>query len=242
MVPHYQRLLLPLALTALASALQTECPWDPAYLFAQRNSSLPVDDSDELADSLPWTNEPYCLRPRSIGSDETFCVYSSSVFNENSGISLITTPDIAASLVEAIQRPTAAWENRRDLAGQKEPEYDENGFEVELPYEVVEIPGRGMGVVATRKIKQFDVIMVSYPAMIADNAFFPPEEEMTPTEGPRLFQRALDQLGNQERFLNLAQSMGGDVHVVEDVIRTNAFGLYLNGKGHKGLYPEIAVS
>jgi hypothetical protein len=98
-----------------------------------------------------------------------------------------------------------------------------------------------MGVVATRHIQQFETIMTSFPAMIADNKLFPSEEDDRPAEGPRLFQKALGQIADKERFLSLARSKGQGVHVVEDVIRTNAFGITVDGRDMKGLYPEIAV-
>ena len=40
----------------------------------------------------------------------------------------------------------------------------------------------------------------------------------------------------------MAKSGDRGMTVVEDIIRTNAFGLTINGRGYKGLYPEIAVS
>jgi hypothetical protein len=100
-----------------------------------------------------------------------------------------------------------------------------------------------MGVVATRHIQQFDTMMTSFPAMIADNELsrFPSKEDDRPVKGLLLFQKALGQLADKERFLNLARSKGDGVHVVEDVIRTNAFGITVDGRNMKGLYPEIAV-
>ncbi len=83
--------------------------------------------------------------------------------------------------------------------------------------------------------------MTSFPAMIADNEFFPSDEDERPVKADRLFQRALDQLADEERFLSLARSKRESVHVVDDVIRTNAFGITVEGRDMKGLYPEIAV-
>jgi len=154
---------------------------------------------------------------------------------------MVVTPDVAASVFDAANNATAAYEHRFHILGQEEIQYDEFEQEVELPYEVVPIPDMGKGVIATRKIKQFDTIMTGFPAMIIDNTFFPQEEDMAPLEGLRLYQRALDQLTDQGRILNMAKSRGGDMHVVEDVIRTNAFGMTLAGRKVKGLYPEIAV-
>jgi hypothetical protein len=169
-------------------------------------------------------------------------VYSASTFNQNSGISLITTPETAAGLADAIQNAAATRRERIHLAVQDLTQPDD-GREANLSYEIKYLPGKGRGVVARQGIKKFDIIMTGFPAMIIDDIFFPPlSDGLAPAESPHLFQLALEQLSDSKRFLALARSMGGNVHVVEDIIRTNAFGLSLNGRAHKGLYPEIAVS
>jgi hypothetical protein len=194
-------------------------------------------DSSKKRKDVPWTHPPYCIIPSSIGSTEKYCVYSSSAFNDATGLSLITTPETAASIANAANDPLPAWHSRRHLAHRSRLETDT----YELPYAVVSIPGKGHGVVATRHIEQFETIMTSFPALIVDNEFLPREESQGPVEGPRLFQRALDQLSDKQRFLSLARSKGGDVHIVEDVVRTNAFGITVDGRALKALYPEIAV-
>lgn len=77
--------------------------------------------------------------------------------------------------------------------------------------------------------------------MIADNELFSLKDDEGQSESPRLLQKALDQLPDKERFLSLARSMEDGIHPVEDVIRTNAFGIIVNGRDAKGVYPEIAV-
>ncbi len=78
--------------------------------------------------------------------------------------------------------------------------------------------------------------------MIVDDEVFAAKEGHDPLpEGTRLFQQALDQLTDKTRFLDLAKSRVRGVHVVDDVIRTNAFGITVGGQDMKGVYPEIAV-
>lgn len=83
--------------------------------------------------------------------------------------------------------------------------------------------------------------MTSFPAVVADNIFFPRKNEQGPAERPQLFQKATDQLTDKERFLDLARSKGGGVNIVEDLIRTNSFGITVDDWDMKGVYPEIAV-
>lgn len=145
-------------------------------------------------------------------------------------------PKTAASIAEPIFDPLPAWRSRRHLARR-----GRLGTKTSLPYTVTAIPGKGLGVVAARHIRQFETIMTSFPAVIADNEFFPAKEGDGNPTGTRLFQKALDQLTDKDRLTTLARSRGGDTHVVDDVIRTNAFGITIDGRDMKGLYPEIAV-
>lgn len=229
--------LLFASLSHLVGAAQTQCLWDPLGPIRQKLCLAQVDDETGLRDELPWTHEPYCVFHEAAGkATEKYCVYTTTAFNENSGLSLVTTPDIAASLVEGIHNQTAAW-NARDhlqVSGQPRPN-------AKLPYQIVDIPGKGRGVVATRRIPQYESVMVSYPIMIADDVFFPRDQRQAPEQGPFLCQRAAAQLVDRKRLLSLAKSGDRGLSLVEDIIRTNAFGLSINGKDHKGLYPEIAV-
>jgi hypothetical protein len=223
------------------SAQSTCCPFIQTPFFGYQTCLPATDDVTGSDTRIPWTHSARCAMMRSAEKGEKkYCVYSSSSFNDNSGIGVITTPDTAASMVEAVLVQTDAWRARRYLANQNQTEYDRDGNLVTIPYVVKQVPGKGIGVVATRRIKQFEVFMISYPAVIAHNDFFPGEGVSTPDGGDTLFQTALDQLVDKERLTSLAQNKPGEIHIVEDTIRTNAFGIVLNGQGHKGLYPEIA--
>ncbi|KAM7200407.1 hypothetical protein V8F20_005384 [Naviculisporaceae sp. PSN 640] len=221
----------------------------PHSLFTPPSSPAPTDDESppHLLSQTPWSFPSYCLpSTSSLGESDIskLCVYTSTAFNQNTGISIIAHPETAATLVSAIFNSTASYSARHHIAGR-------NSLK-DNPYVVTSISGKGMGVIATRHIEQFSTIMVSFPALVIDNELFPDEEEEeVPGEGPRLFARALGQLSDQERVLSLARSRGtddeeehrggGKIHVVEDIVRTNAFGIYtVDGRDFKGLYPEIA--
>jgi hypothetical protein len=83
--------------------------------------------------------------------------------------------------------------------------------------------------------------MTSFPAMVADNIFLPRKNEKRPVKSQHLLQKALKQLADKERFLGLAKSKGEVVDVIEDLIRTNSFGIMVDDRDMKGVYPEIAV-
>jgi hypothetical protein len=186
---------------------------------------------------VPWTQSPYCIIPHPAGSLEKFCVYSSSTYNNGRGISLLVRPETAASVAEAIQDPLPAWNSHRHLTAQGRLQTEIQ----DLPYAVVSIPGKGQGIIATRYIKQFDTIMTSFPAMVADNIFLSRNNEKRPAKSQHLLRKALEELTDKERFLGLAKSKGEDVDAVEDLIRTNSFGITVDDRDIKGVYPEIAV-
>jgi hypothetical protein len=186
---------------------------------------------------VPWTQPPYCDIARSTGSPEKFCVYSSSAYNNDRGISLLVKPETAASVAEAIRDPLPAWNSHRHLIAQGRLQTEIH----DLPYTVVSIPGKGQGVIATRHIKQFDTIMTSFPAVVVDDIFLPRKNKQGPAKSQQLLRKALEQLTDKERFLGLAKSKGEDVDVVEDLIRTNSFGIMVDDRDIKGVYPEIAV-
>src|SRR3569833_2355786 len=199
--------LLPYYLCFVAAeVIPRQCPWDTTGGLRYRTSPLPVDDESGPRLTEPWTHTPFCLTTKSERYPERSSVYSASAFNDNRVLSMAVTPDVASSVFDAANNATAAYEHRFHILGQEEIQYDEFEQEVELPYEVVPIPDMGKGVIATRKIKQFDTIMTGFPAMIIDNTFFPQEEDMAPLEGLRLYQRALDQLTDLGRILIMAKS------------------------------------
>ncbi|KAK3360593.1 hypothetical protein B0T25DRAFT_447448 [Lasiosphaeria hispida] len=238
---------LSIAFLPLSSALAppTQCQWDTLNFFCGGFCSPTIDDNTISADilsSIPWTHQPFCVDALSNTEARKLCVYSVDTFNENTGFSLIATPGTAAHLVStgAVHHGPATWRSRHFINYGGRPASDNT----DLAYKINQVVGKGIGVVATRLIKTSDVFMVSFPAMIVDNSLIPSlfNEGSSPTaEGPRLFQRALDQLTDRERLTSLAKSWGAkNLHVVDDVIRTNAFGLEIDGRGHKGLFPEIA--
>ncbi|KAM7210686.1 hypothetical protein V8F06_013931 [Rhypophila decipiens] len=218
----------------------------PSSLF-DFQSPVPIDDETPLHILLksPWSYPPYCLASTNTPDEqwphlsEKLCVYTSTSFNEHSGISIIAHPETAATLVAAISNRTASQSARHHIAGHAHLP----GAPDSLPYVVKAIPGKGIGVISTKPIPQFSTIMVSFPALVIDDELFPDDDEHeVPVEGPRLFTRALGQLTDKKRALDLAKSRhDGKIHVVEDVVRTNAFGIYaVDGRDFKGLYPEIA--
>ncbi|KAI1803079.1 SET domain-containing protein [Daldinia bambusicola] len=111
-------------------------------------------------------------------------------------------------------------------------------FEVnELPFHVAEVPGKGIGIVADRKIRKGETILIRSPTMMVQTA---PHVGMEPRIRDVLYDQAISKLPTKGRELFMGQ-MGKDVY---DKIETNCFQMYIDGVNdsgsHLGCFPEIS--
>jgi len=106
----------------------------------------------------PWTHVGPCKQ----ADDQIFCLFSSFSFN-NRGISIVTTPERALALAK---KP--AFEHLRNpepapLTDWVDPLDDPR-------FEAVALPGKGIGMVATRHIQAGELIMATTPSLLIDDA------------------------------------------------------------------------
>ena len=197
---------------------------------------LPVNDPkrDKKKSLTPWARERYCLKEPSddLGRPE-FCLFTSETFRGGYGLSVITTPELAASLEGALDDASAPLEllNHPSSPLASAPESS-------LAWEIRDFPGRGKGLVAKRLIKKWEVIMVNWPVMLIRADLF---DDLSPGVKRQILDRAAAQLpGSQhDAIRQLAQSMSGGV--VENVLHTNAFSVEVNGIGHVALFTNGSV-
>jgi hypothetical protein len=195
----------------------------------------------------------------SRGKSDRFCVYTNSRHGL-SGFSLITTPQIAAATAdivmnerlrgEPVLRPRlkkGVWE-RVMANGTASELYDldvdsyESDPATTPPYILRRLPGKGLGVIATRRIPMHGTIMADY-ASLAVNMKFP--STVRRVAGYALLQIAAGQiaeLGGEAEVRGLDQSSAAAEDEIEAVLRTNAFHAPLGGAEHMALYPELSVS
>ncbi|KAK2020769.1 hypothetical protein LX32DRAFT_497342, partial [Colletotrichum zoysiae] len=148
-------------------------------------------------------------------------------FRGGAGLLVVTSPEIAAADHSVVEDS----DPRRVGGG--------GGYDhTPSPFEVREVPGKGLGAVADATIRAGDVVLRERPALL---------QLMTELADPVGRMRVLWvleegfvrlPLGDQRGVFDLSRSTGG--HVLEDVIRTNAFGATFNGVGHFGLFPRAA--
>ncbi len=98
---------------------------------------------------MPWTHKPYC-------ANSTLCVYTNARVLGNRGISIVATPEIAASSLSLLEHAIgASFPDSSKVYGTQPP-----------PYELREFPGQGKGLMATKKIPADMVIMIDSAIMV----------------------------------------------------------------------------
>ncbi|KAL8366982.1 hypothetical protein RB599_011070 [Gaeumannomyces hyphopodioides] len=263
-LPYYARGLGLSALLASAttvralSRLTSECPTGhPGRIdsVGSTECAVPVDDvtaTEDPASWAPWTHRPVCLNattmtPRGAGGERLpgipepddsapvkYCVYTNAHAGEI-GLSVISTPEHAASGLHVLEKPNLPHLSR----GRRLSDTNATPGSPPLlpPYEVVDLPGKGKGVLATRRIRRFETILLEPAAIVAANEF---ARAVRRQDGYRLLHVAVDQLRDPGRVLSLARSSPFAQDDVENLLRTNSFAGELDGEPHMGLFPGIA--
>lgn len=169
-----------------------------------------------------WTTKPSCVTDE---ENQDFCVYTNSHFANGRGISFFTTPSIASKILEL---PAFTNPEIHDSA---------NAFS-DPPWEIRNIPGRGNGLFATKKLERGDLILANTPLGVYNADAFPADYGL----GYQYLRKTFDQLPkkSQELFLRMTVHSPGDI--VMERINTNAFAGEFEGSAHFLLYPETAVS
>ncbi|KAB5572321.1 hypothetical protein GE09DRAFT_1269063 [Coniochaeta sp. 2T2.1] len=211
------------------------CSQASPLLQPPRSCPPPIDDArvSEIGDWSPWTYPPYCVKPLNKPRlDPPYCVFSSDHYRGGHGLSIITTPQLAASIADGLDDgivPPHIRDHSSSFLAQSDAPAPS--------FEITDLPGRGKGAVATRKIRQWEVAMVAYPAFISQMDLWEP---LGPDQIRAVLRQAIQQLPGeqQEIIFSLDHSTGGAL--VQDILNTNIFGIELDGVMHMGLYPETS--
>lgn len=194
-------------------------PTTPLERTNQTCAHSPINEPGiEPRDLSPWTHQPHC-------ADTPYCVFTNAHFQGANGVSLITLTESIEDTLDSLESTFAT-----PFQGVESPE--------DPAYHVVDIPGKGKGAVTTRRIQKGEKIMVDYASVIADKSF---PSKMKMMEGRELLEVAVDQLPRREQIRELAMSTDTTTRVVEDLLRTNAFGMTVGGRDVMVLFPEISV-
>jgi len=179
----------------------------------------------------PWTHSPICATYRGADADATaeFCVYTLADHGSH-GISVITGPEDAARLAYVVTTSHAKPSDANDAAFQ-------------VVYEVVQIPGKGKGVVAQEYIPAHEVIISDYPAILTHKQW----GKFTAIETERDLEcLAVEQLSNPEAVFSLSsgnklKDSGRGKRRVRGILGVNSFELDIGEARYAAMYPIISV-
>lgn len=222
-------------------SLQTACDRSDEWLVATRNvHNLTTADEDLTWGIAPpgnitaasistkprlWTHEPFCIESEEARNG--YCVYTSTLFGNGRGISIIATSKQIADLVEGVSTfklPNTA-ESFRPLEGAMHKQYQK------------EVPGKGVGVFTNATLNRGDYLAGYLPIMMLQDDFM---QFANIADQDLLIKIAVERLPKktQDLFNALLGSFPGDPYLSK--IQTNAFQAFAgNAKDHFwGVLPE----
>jgi hypothetical protein len=190
------------------------------------NQSLVTD-----APWSPWTH----VGPCKPAGDQLFCLFSSYSFN-NRGISIVTTPERSLALAKKPAFEEQRNQRRSSPTGWVDTLDDPR-------FGPAEIPGKGIGVVATRHIQAGELLLINTPALLVDKAAtIAFEEDMAEV----FLVPGLDNIRQEHRaaYLDLAAHHTTDTlpAKVEQIVWTNAYIVRTDDEFEDALYGVFTES
>ncbi|KAK4165330.1 hypothetical protein QBC43DRAFT_32103 [Cladorrhinum sp. PSN259] len=184
-----------------------------------------------------WTHTTPCFN--STKSEVEICVFTDEKFANGRGASFVLTHSRAAHIAKypAFVDPDLVKEINQDLHQTRPPKYD-----------MKEIPGKGMGLIAKEHIRRGDLIMANTVSLMIDYRAF---EELPKEHYTQLQAAAVEYLPQAHREVILALSThdGTDrTHIerIDKIAATNAFDIdaddedEIQDHGFYVVFPEIA--
>ncbi|KAL2174049.1 uncharacterized protein P884DRAFT_302838 [Thermothelomyces heterothallicus CBS 202.75] len=191
----------------------------------------------------PWTHRPHCVE----AADGPWCVFTRAALHGS--ISVVTTPDEAAGALNPLRHVLDDDDDDDDDNNDGDDSGDWRKGR-RRPYEVRDVPGKGKGAVATRRIGKGTAVLADRTAVLAAVEY--PADVMR-EEVQELLAVAAAQLRDPGAVEGLArqggrqggEDYGGDGEVVEmsemeDIMLTNTFGVTVGGKEYMALFPNLA--
>lgn len=207
-------------------------PAGPLSAIPRHTICMPLVD-DDIARKFkiwsPWSYPPVCVRSRDRSETSKLCTYSIPSLRGGRGMSIITKPNIASGLASVLQDPDIAWLGK-ERGSPLVPDLDG-------AFEVREIPGKGAGVIATRPIAEGQVVMMELPLIVRIGDPSP----WNRPEALQVVQQAARGLLKQDQDRLIQMARQGKGYILDDIFKTNAFHVSVEGIAHTALYPEIAV-
>jgi hypothetical protein len=182
----------------------------------------PIQTQEEAY--APWSHAPVCTDVLDSINDR-LCVYTSTSFSNGRGISVFTTPHLAAQFASLPAFTDSTALNKHDV----------NVFT--HTWRATSIPGKGTGMLATKPLKFKDRVTSYTPAFLAYL-----ESELSTLEREEWWRIAIEQLPRKIRdnFLSLAYVFGDNRVRVQDIVKANTFQVEVLGVNHLAVFPETS--
>jgi hypothetical protein len=233
-------IIIPSCISAYKKVLQYQC-WhelppflsfelqssrDGTFEFQVNQETTTTGQGKDIPDNphFPWSYAPICTESLpDLGSK--LCVYTNTSFSNGRGISIFTTPSIASEFANlpAFQDPTTLQEKNINT---------NSGV-----WTTTSLPGRGIGMLASKPLKFGDRITAYTPALLAHL-----ESDLGTLEREKYFRLAVSQLpsATQNDFLNLSYVYGDERIRAQDIVKANTFQLQLGESNHLAVFPETS--
>lgn len=210
--------------TARLLIITRECSRTGVSDFAWMNdrNTLPIRLDPDTFPFAPWTHQPACTKfLESINSE--LCVFTNSTFSNGRGISIFTTPKIAAEFAKlpALLDASALGATNSNHG----------------PWYTEQMPNKGVGMLASVELLRGDRITAYTPALIVHR-----DQDLTTQQREQYLKTAVDQLplSTKTMFFNLSKIYGNPDFIVQDVIEANTFEIQIGGEMHLAIFPETS--
>ncbi|KAJ4519268.1 hypothetical protein HRR81_001187 [Exophiala dermatitidis] len=219
---------------------------EPAYIHED-------DDDTDIAQSsaagVTQTHRPNLLpEPDSDGDvavlQAPLCVFTNASFASGRGISIFTTPAIAAEMASLLpfHNPTALTSRGINhgyppQASSTSTSKSESQSQTQTPWYTAPIPGKGTGMLASQQLHRGDLILATTPYLLSYM-----ENLLSTVDREHYLRIAIEQLPerSKEHYLSLAKIYGDPRVVVQDVVKANAFEMQVGGRMHLAVFPEAS--
>lgn len=185
----------------------------------------PWRQSDKSKGFEPWSYQPYCVAPTwdmPNDPEKVFCVYTSTDFNNGTGVSLFTTPKVAQAF-----SASKAFVNPQSL-----PEFSLQ--QREQLYDMIDKPGRGIGLFANQVIKTGAIILIDQPTFVIHRSAY---TRFSEDDQEILQWRALLQMPGRGHNLTRGLAKFGKGDEIIDILQTNGFARSYADQQHVQLVP-----
>jgi hypothetical protein len=218
-------------------SLQTSCDRSDEWLASTRDATedgeivfsiTPPDNVTASSISTKptiWTHEPFCIESEEARAG--YCVYTSTLFGNGRGISIVATPKEMSALVEGVSTfklPNDA-ESFKSLEGALHKQYQQ------------QVPGKGVGVFANATLQRGDYLAGYLPILMLQDDMM---QYAKIADQDLLVKIAVERLPKKTQALFNALHGQFPGHPYVSKIQTNAFQAYAGGaKDHFwGVLPE----